>query len=301
MTDSTGTAEQGDRDGRDELLAEAIRVLTAAARLTRPVLERDDAASEAAGRAVWKESGKRTQVDWAEFVTLALAGAAANIGGVEAALAGRPGSWEADGVRQLLLSTVGHDLEFLHEHRTEPLTITVRVDEALGDRGVWTAYDDAETELTERELAVPQPAPGAADAEWDEQERQLALLADLRDQLEGQRLRDWAAYGEAVTAHILAAAAQRSDLRVPVEVSVQLDVVDTGAAGSLGQYDPGLAGELLYAALESVPLPGDGRPPLERVVDGLSADLRQAAESLLSRPIAEPTRPDQPATGDDSA
>ena len=34
-------------------------------------------------------------IDWAAFVTLALAGAAANIGSVYRILAGRPGSWEA--------------------------------------------------------------------------------------------------------------------------------------------------------------------------------------------------------------
>jgi hypothetical protein len=49
-------------------------------------------------------------IDWAEFVTLALAGAAANIGGNEQILACRPGSWEAERVRQTLQSTVGVDL-----------------------------------------------------------------------------------------------------------------------------------------------------------------------------------------------
>lgn len=77
----------------EQLLAAAVEVLTAAAR--RPG-------------------------DWAEFVTLALAGAAANVGGVETALAGRPGSWEADGVRNLLYATVGHDEHDLQRHRTEP-------------------------------------------------------------------------------------------------------------------------------------------------------------------------------------
>jgi hypothetical protein len=61
------------------LLADAVRVLTTAARLARP-------APGGSGEG-WDEP-----VDWAEFVTLALAGAAANIGHVEAVLAGRPGS-----------------------------------------------------------------------------------------------------------------------------------------------------------------------------------------------------------------
>src|SRR4051812_25004805 len=87
---------------RAQLLAEAIRVLTAAARLTRPVLERDEQASETEGTPVWADSGRTEPDDWAEFVSQALAGAAANVGGVETALAGRPGSWEADFTRQLL-------------------------------------------------------------------------------------------------------------------------------------------------------------------------------------------------------
>jgi hypothetical protein len=81
--------------------------------------------------------------DWAEFVTLALAGAAANIGHVEAVLGGRPGSWEAEGVRQLLISTVGDDGRQLLRHRTEPLVIDLYVDEVLLDAGAWTAYDQA--------------------------------------------------------------------------------------------------------------------------------------------------------------
>ena len=75
------------------LLADAVRAFTAAARLGRSV-------SGGAG----DERGE--PVDWAEFVTLTLAGAAANVGHVEAVLAGRPGSWEAEGVRQLLISTI---------------------------------------------------------------------------------------------------------------------------------------------------------------------------------------------------
>lgn len=44
-------------------------------------------------------------VDWAEFVTLAVAGAVANVGSVEKALQGRPGSWEADSERS---DRIGH-------------------------------------------------------------------------------------------------------------------------------------------------------------------------------------------------
>ena len=66
----------------------------------------------------WVESDRREPADWAEFVTLALTGAAANVGSIEAALRGRPGSWEADGARSLLQSTAGERQAVLH--RTAP-------------------------------------------------------------------------------------------------------------------------------------------------------------------------------------
>src|SRR5690349_22982781 len=98
-----------------QLLIEAVHLLTSAARLTWTV----DG-----------ENGQKheQQADFAEFVSLALAGAAANVGSIEGLLAGRPGSWEADYVRGLLSGTVGEDERYLLEHRTEPITVVVTVD-----------------------------------------------------------------------------------------------------------------------------------------------------------------------------
>ncbi len=160
--DNPATPAEARRARYDELLAAAVEVLTEAARLQRPVLERDDAASTTAGHAVWAESDRSEPIDWAEFVTLALAGAAANIGGIDAILAGRPGSWEADGVRHLLTATVGHDEAHLMEHRTKPVVIDAYVDELLVDLGAWKAYDDAQAELIRRYDGLgipPSPAP----------------------------------------------------------------------------------------------------------------------------------------------
>jgi len=67
-----------------QLFDDAVRALTAAARL---------------------DSGP----DFAEFVPLAVAGAAANLGGAETALVRRSRSWEAERVWEMLLSTVGED------------------------------------------------------------------------------------------------------------------------------------------------------------------------------------------------
>jgi hypothetical protein len=128
-----------------DVLADAIKVMSEAARLRRPRARRTAAGG-------WEPDPERTeQADWAEFVTHALAGAAANMGGIELALAGRRGSWETDGVRQLLHSTVGVDEQHLWAHRTEPLTMTLYVDELLADRcDINLQYDKPTDELERR-------------------------------------------------------------------------------------------------------------------------------------------------------
>lgn len=127
----------------DGVLAEAITILTEAARLTRR-----------AGQGAGPE--QREAIDFAEFVTLAVAGATANIGSIEEVLAGRPGSWEAESVRSMLISTVGEDETYLMQHRTEPLTIVVNVDDLLNDLGYWELYDQAEDELARARGRHPQ-------------------------------------------------------------------------------------------------------------------------------------------------
>ena len=137
-----------------DVLADAISVLTEAARLRRPRLQQTATGG-------WEDHPTDTDpADWAELVTLALAGAAANVGGVETALAGRSGSWEAAGVRSLLESAVGADEAYLWEHRTEPVQVTLNLDELLADRtNAWNQYDQAEQELQRRAKAAEDTEP----------------------------------------------------------------------------------------------------------------------------------------------
>lgn len=221
----------------EQVLAGAIRVLTEAARLTRPTPRSMAHPDQTAGTAV-------EPIDWAEFATQALAGAAANIGGVDAVLAGRPGSWEADGLRSLLLSTLGHDEQDLLAHRTEPVVVGVFVNEILNDLGVWGQYDEAAQDLVERACAVDATAP--------DQEEQLDVIAEEEERLEQQRERAWAAYGVALLIHIHAAAAGRPGLSVPVQVDVDLRTFR-----SPSELDEawGIAEELLDGAVAAVPVP----------------------------------------------
>lgn len=93
--------------------------------------------TEATPTPVWHEAVKdltnalgtlhRSNGDFSEGLTLALAAAAANAGGCDALTASRPGSWEADFVQQILTATVGSDDLDLWRHRTDPLTIAFGV------------------------------------------------------------------------------------------------------------------------------------------------------------------------------
>lgn len=253
-------------DPREQLLAEAIRTLTAAARLTRPVLQLDEQASAAEGRPVYRDGGRREPEDWAEFVAQSLAGAAANVGSVEGALAGRPGSWEADAVRRLLTGTVGHDGEYLLERRTEPVDVTVFVEEILFDLGADEAYGQANDEIDRRWKASG--LDDVPDDQWtDEQQRLEQELAALETQIEELRQADWAAYGEAVKAAVEAAAARRKGLQVPITITVDVQTFRPDDQRLDGQAW-GLAEQLLEEAIQATTLPGNGRPPIERLGAG---------------------------------
>lgn len=88
-------------------IGDAIAALTAAARGTRTI---------GAGT----PHAHTAPVDFGEIARHVLTAVAANVGGVEGLLAGRPGSWEADYVRQIVHSTAGDRPEDLAPWQTEP-------------------------------------------------------------------------------------------------------------------------------------------------------------------------------------
>ncbi|MEI5675612.1 MULTISPECIES: hypothetical protein [unclassified Nocardioides] len=212
-------ADDGLRAYREEVVARLEAVITAltdAARLQRPRTGADDEAE-------W--------TDWAELVAVALAGAAANVGGVEAVLAGSRDSWEARAIRRLLRGTIGpadaadhageelalrgrEEERGLWEHRTEPVAITVDVEQILARRSG--------------------RGPGAGPDE--------------------RRRREWAEYGDALKARIESEAAAVPGLSVPVLVFVDL----RGVGARRPRADPrSLEHRLLEAAIRAVPAPGE--------------------------------------------
>lgn len=134
------------------VLDDAVQVLTEAARLTnQPARQKPDGSWEPDPHA------DGVAIDWAAFVTEALAGAAANIGGISAILAGRPGSWEAAVVRDVLNATVGHDEWDLWRHRTESINVVLHPERILFDHDTSNDYEEmdaAEGEITRRENAI---------------------------------------------------------------------------------------------------------------------------------------------------
>src|SRR6266536_5396265 len=216
MTDTTtnGTTNDTTNDltndtsgqrSHDAVLADAVRVLTEAARRSVGWTDRDG-------------HEHQQQADFAAFVTHAVAGAAANLGGIEHVLAGRAGSWEADKVRDMLHCTVGYDEQYLDEHRTEPVVVRVHVDDILNELGFWQLYDEAHDELDRRHdaIGIPTAAGVPGDPTFEaalaalqpataEQEAASDAVEELRERLDAQRTREWADYGEAFEANVVRA------------------------------------------------------------------------------------------------
>ncbi|WP_062891122.1 helix-turn-helix domain-containing protein [Mycobacterium avium] len=148
----------------DEVLHDAISVLTEASRLTnQPMRQMSSGQWEAD-----PDPRAALRIDWAAFVTEALAGAAANAGGIDTILAGRPGSWEASVVGDVLRAAVGHDEWDLLRHRTEPVTVVLNPERILFDHGGSNDFEEmeaAEGEITRREKAIRPGRVYSGDAE----------------------------------------------------------------------------------------------------------------------------------------
>ena len=148
-----------------DVLADAVAVLTEATRLsTQRVRRTSDGGWEP------DPDAPPDRIDWAAFVTEALAGAAANAGGIDTVLAGRPGSWEAARIRDTLISTVGDDEADLMRHRSEPVDIVLTPEQILydlSDLEHMGGYDDAEHELLRREEEIAPSVPiQSGDLDW---------------------------------------------------------------------------------------------------------------------------------------
>lgn len=88
--------------------------------------------------------------DFASILTGSLTAAAANVGDPEAVLAGRPGSWEASHLRDLLQGALGPHPDDWWAFMTEPVTIRLNVAELVEDPALHpglVGLDDAQSRL----------------------------------------------------------------------------------------------------------------------------------------------------------
>jgi hypothetical protein len=244
VNETTGNSSGPPADGSAEY--EAVR---AAART---------AAVEALTRAARLRHPEYGQLDFAEFAADVLARVAANVGGVDRLLAGRPGSWEAAKVGDLLYSTVGYDEELLPRYRSEPVVIHLNVHRLMVNRATGpdflTGYE-REWEACERRWDA------VGDEEFDERLTQ-ATTAEFAA-IDARWAARYAGYARRFTAAVHAAAAQLDGLDVPVRV--EAETAPTGAGDTTPAHpedidydspdlDP-LALRLWDAAMTAVPVP----------------------------------------------
>ena len=90
----------------------------------------------------------RTEHDFAGWLAGVLAAAAGQLGSSDALIAGRPGSWEASLVDQLVKGTVGHDDEYLPAPAGKRKLTDAKVHDIR-----WR-YDDGIGGVTQAELAA---------------------------------------------------------------------------------------------------------------------------------------------------
>jgi len=90
----------------------------------------------------------RSEHDFAGWLARCLTAAAGQLGGSDALVEGRPGSWEADLVMQLVHGTAGHSDEYLPAPAGRAKLTDAKV------RAIRWRYDDGYGEVTQRELAA---------------------------------------------------------------------------------------------------------------------------------------------------
>lgn len=239
-------------------------------------------------------------VDFAEVACHVLTTVAANVGDVETLLAGRPGSWEADLVRQVVTCTTPED-ELL-AWRSEPVRLRLDVEDLWSDFGLYDMYDaDMDTAArhartidfhvnsdgdhwvaTEEDQAWLATETGRAPGSWTVAD--LAAAEGVVEHVEAMLEQDLSAYFQAYTDTAALAFAERR-----TAVAVEVTREDRPAGDRTGPRDS-LAEDLHQVARERTPLPMTGLPP--DFTAGLPADgVRSSGLSYIARARAITPRP----------
>jgi len=213
------------------------------------------------------DNGGRERPDFGEIVCRVITHVAANLGSLDALLAGRPGSWEADLVRQIVEST-SPEQELL-SWRTIPVELILNPEEVLWELGVGQMYDDAVDAIIEEQ--------GRDDAT---EERLDALDFEL-NALESLQQQDASDYATAYVEHLGQAAGAQG-----ITVEIQLEVT-TDVARAEPPWDE-LAERLHETARFATPLPGSGIAPRDYPAGQSIAETETAAGRTPRERLARP-------------
>ncbi len=123
-------AQDAEKTARDALRSQAVDVLTRAARSTRTL-----------------DDGLVVEDDFAGFLAGVVSSVAANLGAAYLVTAGRPSSWAAKLVDQLVQGTVGGDPAYLMTFRTEPVIVPLNVAALVEEADGLVSFFDAEAAL----------------------------------------------------------------------------------------------------------------------------------------------------------
>ncbi|MFD4406746.1 hypothetical protein ACFWPH_28685 [Nocardia sp. NPDC058499] len=250
---------------------QVVELLDRAARLRRPA--RPGVPAGTAPTPAPGTTDATEPIDFAGFLVPILAEVAANCGGVDALLAGRPGSWEAAGIERLLDSAGCEDPDVLAGYRSAPIVIDVRIDYLL--REVGQLVDDPDTpghmrwqqlladgeyyedQLDALELARSDALEAltarSADLDYSQQEHALEQQFDAdADALRRRWTARYTRYLDAFRATATNRAAELG-LTVPVEVRGNTDPdAHPTSPGDLWDADP-LAAQIYEHAVRATP------------------------------------------------
>jgi hypothetical protein len=182
------------RQSVEDSLVDAIKIMTDAARRRRP---------------------DGPQSDFADFVARVLASTAANVGGPDCLVAGRPGSWEADCVRRLIEGVMGTDPHYWQGLRTEPINVTLNVAELIEASGLHPGLLGLDAAMCALDRAYSQAHDGDTAAAAADLEQQF-------DQLESRYRTEYRLYGERF-ADAVRAVAITMNIETVIDVAVDAD------------------------------------------------------------------------------
>jgi hypothetical protein len=247
-TSTDTTNEQDYAEQYEATRSAAIQALTDAARLRHP---------------------KYGQLDFAEFAAHVLAAVAGNVGGADRLLAGRPGSWEADKVGDVLYSTAGYDDAAFDRYRTEPVIIHLNVHRLMLIHG--PRNDEGATPYELELYAVGDRYALLSDEEYDEAAAE-AENAECEAITAAWATR-YADFAAAFAAAVQAEAARVDGVTVPVRV--EAEATPDGGDDSTPEHPEDIAYD-------------------DPAFDPLALRLWTAALAAVSLPTSDPTHGDRP-------